>query len=303
MALCGKLFATPQPKGSSFSKNQSCGNFSRSLADINKSNTYNWEIKYLSKWIPSAIKPKATLLLVHGLNLQPSRMDPIANFLSNYGVDVLRVSLSGHKGDKEEAKAVTRDKWLKDVWAHYCIAKKRSQESKTPLHLLGFSLGGLISTDLMNHMNSGEVHFDKQVLIAPAITPYWYAKIPANLKFLPDSMFIPSRNDREYRVFKGTSVASYRALVNSVEKTMFSKMANSNIPTLVLIDPEDELVSFTAMKELTKKHSLTNWTFETLSNHNSKLNKPYHHLIIDRLSLGEEEWEIQKLLIKNHLNL
>ena len=58
---------------------------------------WGYPAEHLSTWItPAPVPERAVALLVHGLNLRPSRMQPLAQALAQQGIRVLRVTLHGH---------------------------------------------------------------------------------------------------------------------------------------------------------------------------------------------------------------
>ena len=65
---------------------------------------------------------------------------------------------------------------------------------------------------------------------------------------------------------------------------------NFNIPTLVFIDENDELISLGNLKKIINKYQLTHWDVCTLDSHYMGKNTGYHHLIIDENTMGTENW-------------
>jgi len=70
---------------------------------------------------------------------------------------------------------------------------------------------------------------------------------------------------------------------------------------IVLISPKDELVSFSGINSFIQENTLTTWHVETVSNHESTLERPYAHLLLDPPSVGQKEWERMLLEIKQFL--
>src|SRR6185295_9804277 len=71
-----------------------------------------------------------------------------------------------------------------------------------------------------------------------------------------------------------------------------------NIPTIIFIDPQDELVSKTGIQKMIQKAGMKNWKIIEI---NKKRSRFPHHLIIDPGSTGDEQWEKIVKSIKCHL--
>jgi esterase/lipase len=244
---------------------------------------------YLPAKTPAAIV--GVTLVVHGLNLKPSKMLALADALVAENQGVVLVSLAGHGKDEKEFGKVTRERWLSDVVEGYQEAVVKAKAKGVPVHFLGFSLGGLLGVDLLA---SGKVQFTKMVLLAPALRVHARSRLIRLARILGRSFVIPSRSPEDYRAHSGTTVAAYEALFESIDALPDSSFESVNVPTRVFVDPDDELVSADKIKELMKKQNLTNWQFNSVDANKSQTSPKYHHLIIDSKSLGEAEW--QKLI-------
>lgn len=285
-----------------FDSTKSCENIQMTLKDLNNHPEYKYDDNELSVWLPSKkTELKSVALVAHGLNLKPSKMNSLSELLNKNGVDVLRVSLAGHRGSKREGLFTTHRGWRNEFQAHYCLAEKRAKELNVPLHFLGFSLGALIGVDFLNTQNNHMV--SKMALISPATDVHWYSKIPGKLGWLGGKISLPSKNLKEYRSQPSTSLASYRSMKKSQNSLEEINLPSLNIPTLVFVDPDDELVSLKNLKKRIKKNSLDNWKTKPISNKGSTLKKTYHHLVVDKQSMGPHQWEIVKKDITDHFNL
>ena len=244
--------------------------------------------------------PRGVTLVFHGLNLRPSRMDFIARDLASYGFDSYRATLPGHDGNMGAFKKTSRDENLRVAAAAYDEAAARARELGVPLHLVGFSLGGLVANDLMRVRP--DVHFDKMVLFAPAIVPRLFTHPLELLRWLP-SLVIPSWSPQDYRANPGTPIAAYSALFDSVKSVNGTPCAHANVPTVVFLDPKDELVSTGRMKAFIAKQGLTKWDLVGVANDKSELPKPYHHLITDPEAVGRDEWRTIESRMLTHLGV
>lgn len=264
-----------------------------------------WQ-SFASAWfVPESGKPKAVAMLIHGLNLKPSAMDQLARSLAVIDVEVLRVELSGHKNsagaDDPSFQKVTARIWLDEARSAYRECTERARARKVPIFFVGFSLGGLLGELLLNQGHEGA--FERVVLFAPAISvrPLTYVMRP--LFLLGDGFVLGSVNDPAYRANSGTPMAAYRATFELQEQLEATAFKRSNIPTLLLIDPDDEFVSFSGIERIIRKYSLTEWRILRLSTEKSKLEQSRHHLIVDESALGTAEWVRVKEAIQKHFML
>ena len=66
---------------------------------------------------------------------------------------------------------------------------------------------------------------------------------------------------------------------------------------MIILNEDDELVSYEKTKKLIKEKRLNNWKVVKISKKNVEKDLDYEHLIIDSKSLGDS-WEI----IKNYIH-
>ena len=82
------------------------------LDDFNNHQLFNYDMTEVSKWMhplsDNQEDVKGVILLAHGLNLRPSKMNSLGHTFSRHGFYSLRVSLAGHRGNLNEMKLVTR---------------------------------------------------------------------------------------------------------------------------------------------------------------------------------------------------
>lgn len=255
---------------------------------------------------------KAYILILHGLNLKPSKMKAIAETAcppqSKRICEIL--SLAGHEEDQESTMAsVTAEIWKKQVLESALRLSEKAEQENVPLILIGYSLGGLIGTwvhanwDAQLALNHRPHLFDAQILIAPAIATRWYTGITPFLP-LPSAAFLPSKNHPDYRANAGTSLGAYRAMFRLIREVNESAKNKSdiNVPTLVALHREDELVSPGGTEKWIQNHAWTNWKIFWVDHSTSKLKPSYNHLMIDETSLGAEPWEKLQFAIQSHLS-
>jgi len=226
-------------------------------------------------------------------------MNEVVALLQAEQSEVLRVGLSGHLGDHSSFGQVTRKQWLHELNEAYHRAAARANELHVPIFFVGYSLGALLALDLMSQ--NAKIRFDRMVLFAPPLS----IKIPRFLiRFarclLGKGFVVPSFSPNSYRANHGTTLAAYVALIDSLQALRKSGFAHlQKVPTLVLIDLKDELVSYRGVKsELSKFGFSTEWKILPLKEHSSQTP---HHLIIDSEAVGTKEWNQIKNWIHQQL--
>jgi pimeloyl-ACP methyl ester carboxylesterase len=238
-------------------------------------------------------------LVIHGLNFRPSKMDSVIALLTASDIAVLNLSLRGHgenyahtphvmaeKSRMEAFKTVSYQQWVDEVCRAYHLARKKSDDRNVPLFLIAHSLGALLGGELLT--TYPDVYFDRMVLFAPAFN----CTLCRGLKIIAPfpGLVIPSASPASYRSNKGTPMAAYNALFEAI--THFKQQADQklNVPTIIFIDKEDELVSYRKLKRLVKEKKLGRWKFHFLKKGRIGVLERVHHLILDERSLGKEVW-------------
>jgi esterase/lipase len=250
-------------------------------------------------------------LVIHGLNLKPDKMDSIIALLTHSHIDVLNVSLRGHgknygqkapkheKKDRMETfKTVSYGSWIKETYQAYGIAEKVSREKHVPLFLVGYSLGGLIGVDLF--ASYSDAYFNRMALLAPALGIHTMYDLVKCLFSFP-KLVIPSFSSTSYRSNFGTPVAAYSAMFEAIEHFHQNMTSKLNIPTLVIIDPQDELVPHERLKRVIKSGGFDQWKLHLLKKSQEDAKGKPHHLIIDESMVGKDSWNEMKNLIIHHL--
>ena len=255
--------------------------------------------------------PKGVALVIHGLNLNPDKMGSIITLLTHSGIDVLEVTLSGHgknyrqkrnideiKARMETFKTVSYKLWISETYLAYDIAEKMSRKKHIPLFLIGYSIGGLLGVDLF--ASNSNAYFDRMVLLAPALC---LNIMNFAIKFLLPfpKLVIPSLSLPSYRANFGSPVAAYHALFDVIEHFHHNMTSKLNIPTLVIIDPRDKLVSYGRLTQIIKRKGFDQWKLHLLKKSENDAKKKPHHLIIDESTVGNNSWDSMKRLIIRHL--
>ncbi len=233
-------------------------------------------------------KVKAVVLIAHGLNLSPTQMGDLSDLLQTSDYEVYRLALSGHRGNFEELKTITRAIWLDDFSKGYKTAAKRAVELHVPIYFLGYSHGSVLAIDAA--VSDPSIRFEKMLLFAPAVSVYMPDWIVGWANKLSTDFVFPSSAPREIRANDKLTVRAYGALFESIATAQNSDLTALNVPTKVFIDPDDELVSENGIKKFIETKKLSLWSIEELSIKGTEYSFKKHHMIINKPALGKAEW-------------
>jgi esterase/lipase len=272
--------------------------------------TQNPSIRWYER--KSNTKLNGVALVIHGLNSRPDKMESIIAAMNAFGVDCLNLSLRGHGKNysdindtasadarMEAFKSVTYPMWKAEAYQAYQRVERRGKLHAIPLFFVGFSMGGLLGVDLLS--SSPKVTFHKMVLFAPAIKMHRRNSLLKILSPFP-GIIIPSIAHRSYLTNDGTPIAAYNALFE-----MYAHLENNlnpkiNTPTVVFIDEEDELISFSGLQNMIQDQNLDQWNIHPVKKDKSATKIKMHHLIIDAASVGKKMWqEIVDITIRHFL--
>jgi len=266
-----------------------------------------------TRWFQGKSKQGArgVALVIHGLNLRPDRMQPLIEQLTESGIDVLNLSLSGHgdnfasrdggdssKDRLESFKAVSYEQWISEACAAYRLARTKSHQRKVPLSLVGFSLGGLIGVDLFATFPG--VRFETMALFAPALKIHSRSYILRVLSPFP-GLTLPSFSPEGYRANNKTPIAAYNALFKAIDHLEKNASPKINVPTVIFVDEQDEFVSFRRLRTWVEDEKLDLWKFFMLRQEASAKAVNIHHLIIDEPSTGKKVWKQMTGALVGHL--
>jgi esterase/lipase len=258
-----------------------------------------------SSW--AAASTTGVSLLVHGINSKPEKMLRIAADLEAHGQKTILVKLTGHAkaSDTELMRNVNRGIWLNDVYQGYLQARKIADQNHVPLTYVGYSLGGLLAVDLLEDTHYSQVHFESMILLAPAVaTTFWATVGGYIIRDWPEEVEIPSLGPQEYQVRQMVPVGAYNAMFKS-QHIVWDQDASPRliIPTLVFIDPNDELVSESGLQDWVQQKGLqTQWNFVEMKK-TEGATIGLHHLMLDEACLGTEGFSILLGKIHEFLNI
>lgn len=253
---------------------------------------------------PQAGPAKAVVLLLHGLNLRPQKMDDWSTLLTSHGAFVVRLALHGHAGDVKQMAAVSADTWRSQMTEAMSVANNFAREKNLPLYFMGFSLGALVGLEWLSHQETSQSIIEKSVLIAPALSVPWYSRsLISMLSVFGRGLVLPSRSPEQYRANKGTTVAAYMSLFELKESLESLHYRHLNLPTLILIDRYDELVDYRDIRSVIEQNNLSQWQLRMVDNRFAHDNFGFRHLLVDEEAMGNQLWKSLGKEILTHFNL
>lgn len=256
-------------------------------------------------------KTRGVALVIHGLNLRPEMMESIISVLNRSGVDVLNLSLRGHGRNYvpinhieeseqrlESFRSVNYELWLKEVYDAYQKVRSRADHKKVPVFFTGYSMGALLGCDLL--ASQPDVHFSRMVLFAPALNVTTKSYVLKALSPFP-SLVIDSLAPEKYRSNDGTPVAAYRAMFEAMDHFEGNIGKKLNVPTIVFIDENDELISYQQLADMIAGNKLDQWEIHRVQKDGDIAAGISSHLIINEDTTGKNMWARITTLVKKHL--
>ncbi len=86
-------------------------------------------------------------LLLHGFAGSPAEIRPLAQYLADQGITVRAPVLPGHGTDPEDLRRTHWPQWVRSAEAEYGALKEKYGK----VHVIGFSMGGLVALYLAAH--------------------------------------------------------------------------------------------------------------------------------------------------------
>ena len=252
----------------------------------------------LSQWFPTLQARKGVVLSIHGLNNDPRSMFDLVHHFNQLGYDVLNVALHGHRGSLQEMKTTNYSTFHNHARLHLCELLERAQGD--PIIFLGYSTGAVLQGNLLYEFPELVEQQLKIIWIAPAVQLLWLSRVLADM--VSGQLVIPSLNVRYYMANYGTSLNAYSALNYGSKKfnQHFTNNPHLMPPTLIIMDPKDGFVSWPLTQELFSPYPQIQ--LASIGDRNSTLRRKFHHLIIDRASLGEAGWQHLTYLMQKFLD-
>jgi esterase/lipase len=239
----------------------------------------------------SSSRPR--VLLIHGLNNNHSGFAPLKLEIEKLGFECLMITLPGHGTDRNEARSLS------------VAFKSFQRELKDLIHentyVVAFSQGGLY---LQLWLESESKILPKaQVLLAPALFINYQNRLEKLVSFLPSFGFILSQTPKKLRLYQRLFVWEYRTLFEAIKKFQSQDLA-FRIPTMVLVDPQDELIDAKKLETELKKRNSENFEFHYVN----RLEIPApglgkHHVLFHPDYFNNQEWKQLILRIKSFFNV
>lgn len=217
-----------------------------------------------------SLRPK--IVFFHGLNNNQDCFGPLIAHFQNLGFETEMVVLPGHGNDRKEARN------LKSALTAFEQSMKRLKER--PYHAIAFSQGALY---LQLWLEKNQQHKPlNQVLLSPALYLRRQKIIEKLLKIIPSFFVIKSLSPRRFRRYEILTAGEYNTLVQGI--LTYQKIKKDyKIPTLVMIDPKDELVDAQRMKRELKN-------VEFIERNYLKMGMGQHHILFHPEYFQDHEW-------------
>lgn len=217
------------------------------------------------------------LLIFHGLNNNATAFDSIRMEFAKLGYETEQIILPGHGGIREENFSFDK--------AYAAFARQMEVKAQAPYVAIGFSTGALY-LQLWTQRTPAKAPL-AQVLLAPALFARNAKPLSTLFRLLPKNIFIPSQTPPKLRRYDRLFIWEYRTLFEAMER--FKKEVEEiKCPTMVIMDPKDELVDEIKLKKNLPKKII----FHSVKRPYLKGMRPgKYHIIFHPDYLSEEHWK------------
>lgn len=231
------------------------------------------------------LSPRPKIVFFHGLNNNPECFRPLMECFQERGHETEMIILPGHGQNRHEARNLKA--------AEHAFSESM-KNLKGPYHAVCFSQGALY-LQLWLRKNPGKGPL-RQILLSPALYIRKQLLIEKALKIIPSFIVIKSLAPRQFRRYEILTAGEYNTLVQGI--LAFQKFPKEfPIPTLVMIDPKDELVH---AQNLKLHHSNVEYI------ERPELNKGLggHHILFHPDYFNDQKWQefTRKMLLFLELN-
>lgn len=187
-----------------------------------------------------SLNPK--IVFIHGFNNNKECFDPLMSHFRDLGLETELIILPCHGVNRKEAKD------FKEALTVFDQSMKKLKG--IPYYVIAFSQGALY---LQLWLEKNQAHRPlKQVLLAPAFVIRKQKIIEKLFKWLPSFFVIKSLAPKPFRRYEMINAWEYRILIHGM-LTYQKIKSHFKIPTLVIIDPKDELVDASRLKREIEK--------------------------------------------------
>ncbi|WPU63164.1 alpha/beta hydrolase [Peredibacter starrii] len=227
----------------------------------------------------SLSQSRPRILFIHGLNNNSDSFKPIMQHFESRGFETEFLILPGHDDNRKEARDFESSLALFD--------QKMKALGDRPYYVIAFSHGALYLQLWMEKNPTNKPL--KQALLAPALYTHRQGTVRSLLAFLPAFLWVKSLSPKEFRRYEFLTVAEYRMLLKGMV-TLHKLERSFQIPTMVMIDPKDELVDAETLKEEVEKKNETKVIFYERGYLNKGLGS--HHILFHPDYFLPNDWTL-----------
>lgn len=231
---------------------------------------------------------KGGVLVVHGLNNRAEVMDPLVEVLVADGYDCVRASLHEQPRSHRIPPAALVQRWTDVLVDGHEQLRERHPADR--VYLLAYSLGALTALDVVRR---GAIDgFGRAVLIAPPVALRWWARLlPVITPLARWGAALPSAAPADCRARPATPLSEYAALLrmHAAVQTIEPEAPLGTMPTLVVIDRDDELVSPGGVRRWVERNGLDAWAVSVVEDRDP-VSRSYAHLLVTEQALGPTAW-------------
>ena len=232
------------------------------------------------------------VFFVPGLNFNSSRFDSFerdlhANDVQTYRLFLRYSSYRPGPWESEDLGAIWQQGF---VQALEYFAKLCEENSNLEVVLVAYSLGTVVSENVLQSLKSIPSCFKKSIHFAPAyqVNP-WLQPILASTKILYSGILIPSFNLEEYQTKNYIYVGEYEGLRNNILQLEKREPKSLNLKHYLVISKNDELVDVDYAVDFTKKIR-QDYEYVFVKEEREDIVGKYH-LIIDDSSLSAQDYQ------------
>lgn len=234
---------------------------------------------------------RAVVLVAHGLNVRAQAMRDLYEPLRAAGATIVSLSFRGHALSDRGTEAwasVSAEAWFGDWSEGVRAAQARAKD--VPLTFLGFSLGCIVHLAALAASGTPSA-FARQVLLAPPIHVRPTVRCVRLFRAFGRHFRLPSFTPKAIRAQNGTTVGAYEALFAVQQQLQSCQNTDAlRVPTLLVLDPRDELVSYGRVLRWVMEHQLVPPWQVLAIREGQPAPSGLHHDMIDERSLGPRDY-------------